>query len=369
MDKVHANLPDYVRIINQLSILANAKNIYHAETVHIENLKTAIEQRKQNIARLQKISKKELKDVQKLERFSLSKLKAKLKGDLEQRKAKEQREFLAALENENSEKAALEGLEIQLNESTAKWHQAASDSKRHETLEKELANLYSKTFDGPTPDFPKEDVYESQLNQALQTYNQVSSELNVMSQVKVHIYRAEENLRGALVRMQSALSSATFDMFTHSSFIDAVKYSDLGAARNLAASAQAHIDQARRLLPTIPHIGSLDVTQGSMLVDVFFDNLLTDMLVRNQIQESYSSLCVSHSNLQSIQQWIIQMTGNLERAHQEVSSELKLKRRNLNEERHNIFESIMRQQLNTTIPHEAASFGHENPPPAYDGHL
>ncbi|KAK9703990.1 hypothetical protein K7432_010442 [Basidiobolus ranarum] len=280
MDKVQANLPDYVRIINQLNTLANAKNIYHTESVHIENLKSAIEQRKQNIARLQKISKKELKDVQKLERFSLSKLKAKLKGDLEQRKAKEQREFLAALENENSEKAALEGLETQLIETTEKWHQAANDSHQHEMLEKELANLYSKTFDGPTPDFPREDVYESQLNQALEAYNRVSSELSVMSQVKAHISRAEENLRGALIRMESALSNATFDMFTNSPFIDAVKYSDLGAARNYAASAQAHIDQAKALLPSIPDIGSLDVTQGSMLVDVFFDNILTDMLVR-----------------------------------------------------------------------------------------
>lgn len=86
----------------------------------------------------------------------------------------EEREYIAAYSAEQTAQARLSALEVQVAQLSQKVSEAGRAAQQHEALRQQLAGLYHRVFDGPTPAFPEEDVKEQAYNTAIAQYNQVS---------------------------------------------------------------------------------------------------------------------------------------------------------------------------------------------------
>jgi hypothetical protein len=76
-------------------------------------------------------------------------------------------------------------------------------------------------------------------------------------------------------------------MFTHSNMVNIMVHSRLAEARSCAAHAQLLVQEAHKLDPNIPHLGDMQIEQENLVFQIVFDNIFTDMRVRQIIQQSY----------------------------------------------------------------------------------
>lgn len=82
-----------------------------------------------------------------------------------------------------------------------------------ELTKKELSNLYHQVFDGPTLEFPRDDVLERELASAQATYDRVQAVLNSHSQAVNLLGQADKMLGMSLKKMDEALGYSTWDIY------------------------------------------------------------------------------------------------------------------------------------------------------------
>ena len=82
----------------------------------------------------------------------------------------------------------------------------------------------------------------------------------------------------------------TFDMFSRNGYADWMVHSALAQARDLAARAQYLVAEVRRIEPGVPHLGDIRIEQDNLVFNVIFDNIFTDLRVRQLIQESFAKV-------------------------------------------------------------------------------
>src|SRR5438046_5006890 len=140
-------------------------------------------------------------------------------------------------------------------------------------------------FAGPTPSFPSEDALEQSLVSTRQRLDDVNVLAKRQQYITKSLQRALECLAGALQALQSSLQMNTFDLFSRGGYADWMVHSALAQARDLAARAQFLISEVRRIEPTTPHIGDIDIEQDNLVFNIIFDNIFTDLRVRQIIQE------------------------------------------------------------------------------------
>ncbi|KXS14038.1 hypothetical protein M427DRAFT_58034 [Gonapodya prolifera JEL478] len=200
-------------------------------------------------------------------------------------------------------KQALAELQRQLGEATGVLSGYRAKQQQSGQLRQQIDALLERVFNGPTPDFPEEDAYENATNAAYSQYLAASQLLPTTRQVDQLLAQAHGNLSNAIRALQSADQMATVDLFSDSLFVEMAKQNGMAEARNAATAAQVCLDRARSINPNIPNIGSLHVTQGNFLLDVAFDNVFTDMYIKQKIQKSLHDLNQSHSVLTGLVSW------------------------------------------------------------------
>lgn len=87
---------------------------------------------------------------------------------------KEEREYMDALGKEQSTKNRIEQLETQVSELSQQVEDLTPYAKEHEKLQRQLAELYRRVFEGPTPGYPQEDAAERAYKDAEGRFDQVN---------------------------------------------------------------------------------------------------------------------------------------------------------------------------------------------------
>jgi hypothetical protein len=218
---------------------------------------------------------------------------------LEEKIEEEEKYWLKEYELVQAAKARGEEQEKEAREAKKLHDQCVESNRIYKQAQKDLNDLMEQLFAGPTPSFPSED----EIEQALITTRQRLDDVNVLAKRQQYITnslkRALECLVGALQALQSSLQMNTFDLFSRGGYADWMVHSALAQARDLAARAQFLISEVRRIEPTTPHIGDIHIEQDNLVFNIIFDNIFTDLRVRQIIQESLVKVQRAASTLQN----------------------------------------------------------------------
>lgn len=142
------------------------------------------------------------------------------------------------------------------------------------------------------------------------------------------------------------------DMFGGGGFSDYMERSALGKADQAAAQVYRLHEQARRASPHVKPLPPLQIAQGDLFADVFFDNIFTDMAFHQKIQRSAEELKRAAYQLVQEQNAGEQRLLDLGREMSFASRKLEQARKQLQTLREGIFERLAEQlpQYSETLP-------------------
>jgi hypothetical protein len=263
--------------------------------------------------------RKETRDVERLEGLSLTGLFYEVLGSKHEQIKKERKEQLAANLKHGQCTHAVAALEQDFSELTRRLADLKGLDERYESVlrDKEKVLLESKSADA------------RQLVELAEKIGSLNS-----SQKELHeAIQAGESVRESLQRVIDSLSSAagwgTWDLLGGGFISTAIKHSRIDDARSHVHEAQMRLKRFERELADVRLDVNVVIDIGSFatFADYFFDNLITDWIVRSRIEQSRESANGAHER---VQQALLQL--------QQRSREVALQNETAVEERRNIVE-------------------------------
>lgn len=138
-----------------------------------------------------------------------------------------------------------------------------SDFKKQAALVIELQDLYTRVFQGLTPDFPEEDALEQALYFAIAQYKEVQSIAAVESQCMRYLQQAHAVSWQCIQQLEKAKSYSSADAWgLGGQFADYAERDALSAAQVSAQQVQSSVQMAVQLQPSVRAINPLSIAQG-----------------------------------------------------------------------------------------------------------
>lgn len=290
--------PKYNALQNTLSETDWAASALPTLQQRVKEAEASLKHSKDNIRRFDKQSKEQLERFQSLQHSGVKRAFHKVTGKLQDKLAAEEREWLKDYELVQAAKAKAEEQEKEIGEAKKIEQQCIDAKAAHEKAKKDLVDLFSELFDGPTPSFPSEDALEQSLAAARARFDDIQVVSKRETYVLNTLQKAHACLLGALQELQSSLGINSFDFFAHSGYMDIMINSSLARARDFTARAEYLIQEVRRIEPNIPHLGDLSIEQYNLVFNVLFDNIFTDLRVRQIIQDALQKVARATLTLQ-----------------------------------------------------------------------
>jgi hypothetical protein len=278
--------PQYLALQKALSESEWSLTAYPQLTKSLKTAEAAVQTTRDNIRKFDKRSKDQLERFQHLKHHSVKRAWYRTTGKLEEKLQEEEKAWLKEYELVQAAKARCEEQEAEVKEAKKIYEQCETAKGIHEKSQAELNALLQRLFDGPTPSFPSEDVLEQSLTTARQQLDDIHMLAKRQQYITNSLQRAQQCLIGALQQLQSSIQFNTFDFFSHSGYIDWMIHSALAQARDLSTRAQFLVSEVRRIEPNVPHLGDIHIEQDNLVFNVIFDNIFTDLRVRQIIQDA-----------------------------------------------------------------------------------
>ncbi|KAB5572576.1 hypothetical protein GE09DRAFT_677555 [Coniochaeta sp. 2T2.1] len=276
-------------LLNILAQTDHALPALEQQQRYVADLQNELAKITKRLTELGSTRRKELKEHENYRDSVMKRFAFKVSGKkekFEQRAAKEERDYFEALQQEHQATETKKSIETLLAEAARVQKTIDADVARHNQAQRELDSLYDSIFKGPTPGFPEEDAKEKELAETAQQYHDARTKAEKEGQAVKILRDAQTSMANALRAMQEALRYSTRDMFGGGSFTDMMERNALSQAEQRVAYARMLVDQARRFSPAIAQLPRVNIAQGSLMSDVFFDNIYTDMMFHQRIEQS-----------------------------------------------------------------------------------
>ncbi|KAI0841920.1 hypothetical protein F5Y06DRAFT_163704 [Hypoxylon sp. FL0890] len=259
----------------------------------IDDLSNELSTIRRRIAMLDRQRLKEFKEHKKYRDSVMKRFAYRISGKTDKFQAKaekEEREYFAVLQQERQAKEQEENIRDMRSKALEVQYDLEAEVTRHAEAQEQLDNLYDSIFQGPTPAFPEEDHSEQNAERALQAYHNSRVLVEVESQVIRLLTEANERLRNALIYTDEALSHSRMDMFGGGTFSDFMERNALDKAESQVGQMISLVRQAQRISQHVQDLPPVGIAHGSLMGDVFFDNIFTDMAFHEKIKASWSDL-------------------------------------------------------------------------------
>ncbi|KAJ6556889.1 hypothetical protein B0H10DRAFT_2241122 [Mycena sp. CBHHK59/15] len=299
-DAVRQNAPYYTRLLGSIEELDYVPPALAQQTSYVAGLEAQLKVAVRKIAVLARKTQKERREHEDLRDSTARRLAAKLTGrkeKFEAKASKEEREYVEALEKEMQERSCQTVLETMIKEGKAVRDDLTDKAAVYQTLKEDLAQLYSKIFDGPTQAYPEDDRLEYQLQLAQTRHDQIQGCLNQESQALNLLGSANAALGACSTKVKEALNYSQWDMFGGGAMTDMMERNALSAAEALALQAATYVQQAQFASGAVQPIGEISIAHGSIMSDVIFDNIFTDMAFHDKIKRSARNIAAVQLNL------------------------------------------------------------------------
>ncbi|KAM3580870.1 hypothetical protein VKS41_006927 [Umbelopsis sp. WA50703] len=222
--------------------------------------------------------------------------------------------------------------------------------------------IITKLFAGFHSQFRTEEKLAKDYKDQNAQYQLAARDLQRFKRCKGDLEKAQTLLARCIQDVMLALDYNTYDMFSRGPMADMMEYQALNQAKARSYAVQRFLDSARTHVPEIPHPGSLNVIQGNFLLNMMFDNLMMDMIMQAQIQQTYSMLTVTATNLARGVEWVRQYIRYIEGCHRNLGQVVTVTKRNLDDERFR----ICSEGLEGTLEDTDRGMLPDEPPPIYE---
>jgi len=273
------------------------------------------------------------------------------KDKFQEKASKEEKEWLDAVQKEIQAKNELEQLKVNLKDCESTNAELKNVVNVHQATQRELDELYNKIFQGATPDLPQEDEWEQAVQKSKSDFNAVQARLSAENQVMAILLDADKFMKRALLDIHDAEGAATADLWgVGGSFSEMAERSALSQAQSHVSQVEMLMGQANRLQPAVGHLGEMKIAKQSLMGDVFFDNIFSDLNMRDEVIASRQQLQASQNRLtaeiKKEDERVKQVQVDLARAKRALGE----KREELQKIRAAAFERL---SGNATVPNEA----------------
>ncbi len=311
-----ADLEDFNRTLSE-KLSTDKVEYYNSLVERLESLKgveVEVEQQKRRVDLLVRESKritqelnkaqayeaKEKRDYDRLKGFSFAKIVAKIKGDYDEKLEKEEQEYLNRVALTHEIKQTLDEVTRNLRQAEADLSHLQEIDKQRQALSNEHQKFINEVMEGVP--HPEEDALENDLYEIKQKAEPIRQRYSQLTNAMNHVRRALRHYGEAERKMGSASSYADWDTFVGGGFfVDAAKNSNQSAARRLVYQGNRELQEAARYLPEIRGIRGANV-EGPGQLDMFFDNIFTDLRSRDRINRSLHSIQKTRREIQGIEQ-------------------------------------------------------------------
>ncbi|KAI1469672.1 uncharacterized protein F4812DRAFT_298205 [Daldinia caldariorum] len=333
-NKIRASAPRNSELLAILSETDHAQPALEQHRRHVDDLNNELSAIRERISRLDKQRAKELKEHQKYRDSVMKRFAYRVSGKTDKFEAKaekEEKEYFAVLQQERQAKE----MEEHLREMRSKAIEVQSDLEvelnRHTEAQQQLDNLYDSIFQGPTPAFPDEDRLEENARNCLKSYQNARMVVETEQHVVHLLTEAQERVYKALNYTEEALSHSRMDMFGGGTLSDMMERNALDKAESQLGQMLSLVRQAQRASQKVQDLPAVGIAQGSLLGDVFFDNIFSDMAFHDKIKDSRAGLYRARDSLrhqltlakarhQDAEQDLILHTESLKRAREELQN-------------------------------------------------
>ncbi len=309
MSDVHAELKETYEQQQQMSMIAR----------HLDQLNTQLKAAYGDLDLLEKKLRKEFRDIEKLEKLSVKGLFHKVLGSKEQQIEKERQEYLEVSLKYDEAKKSVELLEYERNLLDGKVKTLPQIESRLAALIKarEKALIDSNSLSG---------------RQILEIHMRIDQKEALMREVE-HVKSTGGEVISLLeniVRLlQEARNWGQWDMTGRHRHASHMKHSAIDRAKDLAYQSKHRLV---RFQQDLEHLFgpqqfdlNLEFNKFNRFTDMFFDNLISDWIVQQKIQNTLS-------NVQAVRDKTIRIVQSLDAEIKKAESEIA----NLEEQRKQI---------------------------------
>lgn len=300
-DRIRQNCVHNERFLKILSESDYVVSALQQNNSYIATLRKQIAEQEKTFQQVSLQRGKEYKDHEKYRDSHMRKFAYRLTGKKDQFNANataEEREWLDAVQLELQTKNALEQLRTELEDAKSTNAELQSVLSRKEQAQVDLDNMYNSIFEGPTASIPAEDEKKLEVGQAEGDIKQVELQLSTEKKALGLLRQAEHYLTSAQRDIQSALNSNMADMFIGGTWAKISEQSALARAQQNVGFVQMLMNQAQQLHPDVQHPGDAMIANFSFWSNVVFDNIFTDMDLRQRMHSSETQLQRLNTNLQ-----------------------------------------------------------------------
>ncbi|KAI8958461.1 hypothetical protein F5Y11DRAFT_38928 [Daldinia sp. FL1419] len=327
---------------------------------HISDLNNELSATQKRISELDKQRAKEFKEHKRYRDSVMKRFAYRMSGKTEKfeaRAEKEEKEYFAVLQQEQQAKEMEEHLRGMRSKALEAQSDLEAEASRHVEAQQQLNNLYESIFQGPTPAFPDEDRLEENARNALQSYKNTRMVVEAEYQVANLLTEAQNRLFNAINHTEDALGHSRTDMFGGRTLTDMMERNALDQAESQVKQMLSLVQQAQRISHNVQDLPPVGIAHGSLLGDVFFDNIFSDMAFHEKIKDSRASL---HRAQESLGTQLVWAKSRYQETTQELNmhtESLRRAREELQNARQAIFGRIANGQT------DEPAFTMDQPPP------
>lgn len=246
--------------------------------VYIEELKQKLDANDDALTKAEEAYEKEYKDVEKLKKMSLQSFFAYLHHDKEERLAKEEQEAMHAAFH-------MKQLESDRESMLRELHQCEQEVAQRASVEKTLEEaLLERSYRGL-------DTHEAivKIRDAMEKLRQEDKEIDEALAAGDVVL---QKLNQACDTLRDAHTWGTIDMFGGGLMSAMIKHSHMNNAQQTISEIEKDLRRFQKELKDVGdyQIHHVDMSMGNMVMDIAFDNIFTDYMIRSQIEEVQDSV-------------------------------------------------------------------------------
>ena len=328
LSKIQAAVPRNQELLQILSATDFAPAALQEHKRYMTDLENEIKTVDKKIKSLETKRKQELKDHEKYRDSVMKRFAYKVgrkEAKFNEKASKEEREYFDVLQEEHKQNEVRKNLDNNLAGAHGRHSEIEAAFARHKKAQADLDDLYDSIFEGPTPGFPDEDSKEKEAENALDQYHSLRVRVEAEGQALKCLGKAQDMMNVARQYLADARSHSQMDMFGGGAISDMMERNALSRAEVALMEAKMAVDQAQRMSPEVRQLPQVQIAQGNLMSDVFFDNIFTDMAFHEKIKQSQMEQEKAHEDLNgqlaaakqrydSLNQQLKQLAGNLENA-------------------------------------------------------
>ncbi len=252
-----------------------------SKQAYINRLSQSRDQKLNQLKQVSNVMRKEKKEYDDLLKVSFSSIKARLSGDLDQKKLKEEAEYLEALANFEYIEKEYQNLDNDIKKFQNNIDHIQGLESHIPTIESEMEKLLDQLTSGKATERLKK--LEGEYGRLQKDITKAQDIYSKYNEADLLLVDADNYLTSSVDNLRHAERLGTWDMFFRGGiFIDSMKHGNLDGARHDINQAQALVRRAKDLVDVIDDI-YIDFEAPNLFFDMFFDNFFFDMFGNTKI--------------------------------------------------------------------------------------